>query len=191
MRESTKENDSSAERVSTEMVTVMELASASSTDSPKLAGEILGAAQDDGEGVEGIDAEIGQQPDFGEDLGAQEVCLVDEQDGMDVGGVVQVQDVLLDVAEHGGAAIVGLQAEQNRQVGVELDGADRGVAHVEGAVEAGGQAVLQETQQAALAGAGLAGDGADAAGVDQQLSGGEVCVRRTAAGGVGRPGSPW
>ena len=34
--ESTKENDSSAERVSTEMVTVMELASASSTDSPNL-----------------------------------------------------------------------------------------------------------------------------------------------------------
>ena len=126
---------------------------------PEFAGEILGAAQDDGESVEGIDAEIGEQADFGEDLGAQEVGFVDEQDGMDVGGVVEIQDVLLDVAEHGGAAIVGLQAEQDRQVGVELDGADRGVAQVEGAVEAGGQALLQEAQQAALAGAGLAGDG--------------------------------
>ena len=48
------------------------------------------------------------------------------------------------------------------------------MAHVEGAAEAGGQAVLQEAQQTALAGAGLAGDGADAAGVDQQLCGGEV-----------------
>ena len=69
--------------------------------------------------VEGIDAKIGQQSDFGEDFGAQEVGLVDEQDGMDVGGVVEVQDVLLDVAEHGGAAIVGLQAEQDRQVDEE------------------------------------------------------------------------
>ena len=48
------------------------------------------------------------------------------------------------------------------------------MAQVEGAVEAGGQTVLEEAQQAALAGAGLAGDGADAAGVDQKLSGGEV-----------------
>ena len=160
MRESTKENDSSTESVSREMVTVMELASASSTDSPNLRVR--------------VDAEIGEEPDLGEDLGAQEVRLVDQQDGMDVGGVVEVQDVLLDVAEHGGAAIVGLQAEQDRQVGVELDGANRGVAQVEGAVEAGGEAVLQEAQQAALAGAGLAGDGADAAGVDEQLSGGEV-----------------
>ena len=137
------------------MVTVMELASASSTDSPNLRVRFLGAAQDDGESVEGIDAAIGQQPDFGEDLGAQEVGFVDEQHGMDVGGVVMVQDVLLDVAEHGGAAIVGLQAEQDRQVGVELDGADRGVAHVEGAIEAGGQTVLQEAQQAGLAVPGL------------------------------------
>ena len=36
MRESTKENDSSAERVSTETETVIELASATSTDSPNL-----------------------------------------------------------------------------------------------------------------------------------------------------------
>ena len=49
--------------------------------------------------VEGVDAEVGQQADFGEDLGAQEVCFVDEQDGMDVGGVVEIQDMLLDVAE--------------------------------------------------------------------------------------------
>ena len=117
---------------------------------------------------------IGEQADFGEDLGAQEVGLVDEQDGMDVGGVVEGEDVLLDIAEHGGAAIVGLQAEDDRQVGVELDGADGRMAQVEGAVESGGQTLLQEAQQAALAGAGLAGDGADAAGVDQQLSGGEV-----------------
>ena len=48
------------------------------------------------------------------------------------------------------------------------------MAQVEGAVEAGGQTVLEEAQQATLAGAGLAGDGADAAGVDQKLSGGEV-----------------
>ena len=48
------------------------------------------------------------------------------------------------------------------------------MAQVEGAVEAGRQALLQEAQQAALAGAGLAGDGADAAGVDQQPSGGDV-----------------
>ena len=71
-------------------------------------------------------------------------------------------------------AIVGLQAEQDRQVGVELDGTDGRMAQVEGAVEAGGQTVLEEAQQATLAGAGLAGDGADAAGVDQKLSGGEV-----------------
>ena len=140
----------------------------------ELAGEILGAAQDDGERVEGIDAEIGQQSDLREDLGAQKVGLVDEQDGMDVGGVVEVQDVLLDVAEHGGAAVVGLQAEQDRQVGVELDGTDGRMAQVEGAVEAGVQTMLQEAQQAALAGAGLAGDGADAAGVDEQPCGGEV-----------------
>ena len=65
---------------------------------------------------------LGEQSDFREDLGAQEVGLVDEQDGMDVGGVGHGEDVLLDVTEHGGAAIVGLQAEQDRQVGVELDG---------------------------------------------------------------------
>ena len=155
MRESMKENDSSAERVSTVMVTVMELARASRHGEPEFAGEILGAAQDDGESVEGIDAEIGQQADFGEDLGAQEVCFIDEQHGMDVGRVVEIQDMLLDVAEHGGATIVGLQAEQDRQVGIELDSADRRVAEVEGAVEAGGQALLQEAQQAALAVPGL------------------------------------
>ena len=118
--------------------------------------------------------EIGEQSDFREDLGAQEVGLVDEQDGMNVGGVGHGEDVLLDVTEHGGAAIVGLQAEQDRQVGVELDGTDGRMAQVEGAVEAGGQTVLEDAQQAAFAGAGLAGDGADAAGVDQKLSGGEV-----------------
>ena len=91
----------------------------------ELAGEIFRTAEDDGESVEGIDVEIGEQPDFREDLGAQEVGPVDEQDGMDVGGVGDGEDVLLDVTEHGGAAIVGLQAEQDRQVGVELDGAVR------------------------------------------------------------------
>ena len=67
--------------------TVMELASALSTDRPNLRGEICRTAEDDGERVEGIDVEIGEQSDFGEDLGAQEVGLVDEQDGMNVGGV--------------------------------------------------------------------------------------------------------
>ena len=48
------------------------------------------------------------------------------------------------------------------------------MAQVEGAVEAGGQTALEEAQQAARHRQELAGDGADAAGVDQQLSGGEI-----------------
>ena len=169
-----KENDSSAESVSTEMVTVMELASASSTDSPNLRVRFSEPHRMTVRALKESTLKFVSSLISDRNLGAQEVCFIDQQDGMDMGGVVEIQDVLLDVAEHGGAAIVGLQAEQDRQVGVELDGPDRGVAHVEGAVEAGGQAVLQEAQQAAFAGAGLAGDGADAAGVDQQLSGGEV-----------------
>ena len=51
------------------MVTVMELASASSTDRPNLRVRFSRTAEDDGESVEGTDVEIGEQPDFREDLG--------------------------------------------------------------------------------------------------------------------------
>ena len=97
---------------------------------------------------------------------------------MDVGGVVHGQHVVLDVAEHGGTTVVGLQAEQAAQMGIELDNADRGVAQVAGAVQPGRQLIFEQAQQAALAGAGLAGDGTDAAGVDQQLGGGQVALHR-------------
>ena len=62
MRESTKLNDLSAARVSTEMVTVMVLGRAFEHGQPELAREILRAAQDDGERVERIDVKTGESP---------------------------------------------------------------------------------------------------------------------------------
>ena len=104
---------------------------------------MLVAAEQDGEGVDRIDVEVGQQPDFCQDIIVQQVSFVDNEHGVNMRRVLHRQDVLLDGPEHGGASTTGAQSEKVTQVSVELYDADRSVAQVVALMQARLKAVFE------------------------------------------------
>jgi hypothetical protein len=117
--------------------------------------------------------------------------LVDDKKDGEVPVVDEARDLLLDGTEAEGTGPVGLEAELQGKLAEEVGGVDGGVVEVDGADLLGVEGVAKAAQGGGLAGAGLAGEEADAAGVDEvgearvelveggqaeELLGGEVTV---------------
>ena len=93
--------------------------------------------------------------------------LVDDEQDRQVSFLDETLDLVLDLAQGQGAGPLGSQAELEGELAAEVGRVDEGVVQVDGADLIGMELVAQPPQGGGLAAAGLAGEQAEGAGVDQ------------------------
>ncbi len=111
---------------------------------PEAREKLLLAAQEDAQAGLGIVLEVQQLPELDEDVVGQALCLVDDEDGMDLVRAVELKHVILDGAEQRGAAAADREVEGRGEVAIELGDRDGGVAEVDRLVEAHGESRHEE-----------------------------------------------
>ena len=95
------------------------------------------------------------------------VGLVDDEQDGEMPLLDEALDFLLDEPEGHGSRPLGLKAELEGQLAAKVGGVDQSVMQIEGADLVGVQFVAQPSEGRGLATAGLAGEDAEGAGVDQ------------------------
>lgn len=90
-----------------------------------------------------------------EDVGVEQVGLVEEEDGVDA-GLCELMNLRGDRVEDGRGGGLGGEAEGDAQLPIEIAAAEGGVVAVGEAEALPGEALAQSAQDAGLADAGLA-----------------------------------
>src|SRR5262249_31953785 len=103
----------------------------------------------------------------GEDVGSQVVGLVEQEQDGEMSFLDEALDLSLEESEGHGAGPEGLEAEGQSEGAAEVSGVDQGVMQVEDTELVGVELVAQSPQGGGLAAAGLAGEQADGAGLDE------------------------
>ena len=130
------------------------------------------ADEEQAQAVVGVHVEVGEQPEVLEHVVAQMVSLVDDQHGELLGLAHEAGDFGADGTVGGGAGAHGGEAEFPGEGLVHVQDGSGRKADVEDGVEAGMQGGGDAAAEAGLAAAGLAGEQADAAQLEQVLEAG-------------------
>lgn len=114
----------------------------------------------DGEVVAAVEVEAGEAVELAQELIAQALSIVEDDDGDDAAFVDEGHERLLDVGDDL-RAWAGAQTEFDGQHAIEVEWFDGAVGQVDDAVLAGRQCAAEVAHRGALADAGFAGDDAD------------------------------
>ena len=123
--------------------------------------------EEDGQGGVVVPIEIRQDGQEGEDVGAQSLGLVEDEEDAEVALVGEATDLLLDGAQRQGAGVGRLEAELEADLATEVAGIDGGVVEIDGAYLLGVELVAQTSQGGGFAAAELAGQEAETAVLDE------------------------
>ena len=125
------------------------------------------AEQEQAEAVLGVHLVVGQQAEIFEDVGAQMMRFIDDEDRADARIGAEARDFGFDLAIERGAGAFDGEAHLPGDRLVEVHDVAGRERDVDDAIEAGVQAGQDASARAGLAAAAVAGDEADAAQVEQ------------------------